>query len=140
MTPGRNAVDTCASSYQAAWWAGAAYATAMGGVGSLAPGAGRALFYSGGETALNAARALAQKEGLTMLENTLGGQILNGRFILPIMNRIPGSWSVASGIFSLNVRGGATAVLNSPGATSVWLTVERPILNLMNQAIRVVIP
>jgi RHS repeat-associated protein len=105
---------------------------ALFAVGSGAFSAGsRSVFYSGGETALAAARA-GRGTGL-LLENTIGGKALNaintlsfrlrGKYVIPDW-----MWRVVSANFALNAKNGARACLRSPSAKSVWETVEKPIL------------
>jgi len=110
---------------------GVAAGTAAIPVGSLAAGA-KTVFYSG-QGALDAARA-GKGAGL-LLEDTVGGKVLNA-LDQRLANGLPtGVWKAASAIFAANAKGTVTAFLRNPTAGSVWNTVEKPILTLLQRAV-----
>lgn len=141
---GNEVVNKCSGAYKWGLAGGTALGLATGGVGSLSAGVrgtSNAVFYSGGRSALNAARSFAAGNGGRLLESTLGGRALNGidTFLRARGLGVPnGVWKLASGIFAGNARGPVTAVLGSVQNGSVWLTVERPILNFLGRAINVI--
>ena len=121
-------IDYNSGSYHGGQVAGFVNSIALGPAGTLNGGT-RAVFYSG-QGALAAARA-GKAAGL-LLEDTLGGKILNATDEV-LRNRFgrgfPGGfWKGPSAIFALNAKGGVMAFLRNPDASSVWNTVEKPIL------------
>ncbi len=127
-----NVVDRTGGLYKFGGGAGIASSLALGGAGALNAGA-RTVLYSG-EGALAAANA-GKGAGMTILD-TFGGRALNvieSRGIkLPQM-----VWDAASGVFSANAKGTVQIYLRNTRITSVYNRIERPVLDLFNNTIRV---
>jgi len=123
-----NVVDKCSFGYSAGKWAGYLHGVAFSGAGLLNGGA-RTVLWSGGETARNAARAA----GGRLLEDTLGGKLLN--LVNDNVLTVPKSvWEGASAVFSANAKGEVRVfLLNEEKIGGVFGTVEKPILDLVNR-------
>ncbi len=108
-----------------------------GGTSTLNAGS-RTVLYSG-EGALQAARA--GKGVSIILEETLGGRLLNGLEALSKTitgNKLPQTvWDVASGIFAGNAKGEVQIFLRNPTVRSVYSRIERPILDLFKNTVRI---
>jgi hypothetical protein len=79
---------------------------------------------------LDAARA-AKGTG-KLLEDTLGGQLLNlaNKHAITLPDSV---WKTASAIFAANAKGEVTAFLRNAKAKSVFNTVEAPVLSAVNR-------
>jgi RHS repeat-associated protein len=121
-------VDQCSTAYSAGWWTGMLHQLAFSGAGAFHGGA-RSVFYSG-EGALDAARA--GKGAGRLLEDTLGGQVINlvNRHIITLPDS---AWKTASGIFAANAKGEVKVFSQSPKATSIFNAVEAPVLGFVNR-------
>jgi RHS repeat-associated protein len=121
-------VDQCSTAYYIGWWSGMLHQLAFSGIGAF-NGAARTVLYSG-EGALEAAR-LAKGAG-RLLEDTLGGQVLN--FANRNLVTLPDSvWKVSSGIFGSNAKGEVAVFIRNANPRSIYNTVEAPVLNLVNR-------
>ena len=91
-------------------------------------GGAQSVFYSG-QGGLAAAEA-GKGSGM-ILADTIGGKILN--YIDQQIVRLPGGfWKLPSGIFAANATESAAVFLRPPvDPVSVWITVEKPILQFM---------
>jgi len=101
---------------------------AFSGVGSFNGGA-RTVLYSG-KGALEDARAF--KGAGTLLEDTLGGRLLN--FVDENIAKLPQDvWKAASSAFTANAKGDVEVFLRNPEAGSIFNSVERPLADLINR-------
>ena len=64
-----------------------------------------------------------------MITETLGGKAMVWCQISSVK-----AWSVASAIFAANATGNAQAFLRNPSLSSVWETIEFPILQFLHHA------
>jgi RHS repeat-associated protein len=122
------AVDKCSFGYSAGWWTGMIHQLAFSGVGSFNGGA-KTVLYSG-KGALEEARAA--KDAGRLLEDTLGGQLLN--FVNENIAKVPQDvWKGASSIFAANAKGDVQTFLRNPEAGAIFNSIERPLAELINR-------
>jgi len=134
------AVDRKSLTYQASDWAGLGFQMSLLGVASLNGGANTALYsgrsVTGCMAGLGRARAAqAAGEGVVLLENTVGGRLLNliNDKIITVPMRV---WDAASAIFVANSRGSVQAfVRGAVNPNSVLNRVEKPFLEWLGRAI-----
>ncbi len=118
-------VNQCSGAYTAGKYAGYAWGAATLWAAGLNRGA-NSVFWSGYS---QGARGIAEGLGGTTLESTPIGSALD--FASNSLG-IPGLgpvWKAASATFAANASGTATAVILSDSATSVWATIEEPVLS-----------
>jgi RHS repeat-associated protein len=121
-------VDKCSIAYSAGWWTGMIHQLAFSGAGSFNGGVRTALY--SGDGALEAARA--GKGAARILEDTLGGQLLN--FVNENIVKVPQDvWKATSSIFVANAKGDVQTFLRNPDAANIFNTVERPLADLINK-------
>jgi hypothetical protein len=95
-------------------------------VAARGAGAGR-VFWSGGETAKDAAAAFASRTGGTTLEMTSAGRALESSS-LPWAEAKP-LWQSASGDFAKGAQGNVDVFFSRAARSdSIWTTIERPAL------------
>ena len=91
---------------------------------------GGRVFWSGGNVAKTAAANFANANGMKTLEMTISGRIMNS--VSPYLPRAVSNpiWNNLSRSFAAGARGEANffTTTTGPRATSIWMTVERPIL------------
>ncbi|HLO01014.1 MAG TPA: RHS repeat-associated core domain-containing protein, partial [Pyrinomonadaceae bacterium] len=122
------AVDKCSLGYSAGWWTGMFHQLAFSGAGSFNGGA-KTVLYSG-KGALEEARA-AKNTG-RLLEDTLGGQLLN--FVNENIAKVPQDvWKASSSIFTANAKGDVQTFLRNPEAGAIFNSIERPLAELINR-------
>ena len=128
-------VDKSSGLYKAGEIAGVGLGLAAGGVGSLNAGS-RTVLYSG-EGALEIARA-GKGAGL-LIEQTLGGRLLNGLEVLSrglFRKELPQTvWDIASGVFAANAKGPVYIFLRNPAARSVYNRIEKPVLDFFKNTV-----
>jgi RHS repeat-associated protein len=95
----------------------------------------KSVFWSGGESAKLAAMDYATANGLQTMEMTIGGKALQALSNFLLERGVPYSvvkplWQAASANFAANATGDVVAVLTRINPSSVWMTIERPILML----------
>ncbi|RZJ91406.1 MAG: hypothetical protein EOO20_05110 [Chryseobacterium sp.] len=99
-------------------------------LGELAVEGGGKVFWSGGEVAKNAAMDFAKSNGMKTLEMTTRGRVMNT--ISPYLPRSISNpiWNSLSRSFAAGARGEANFITTTigPRPTSIWITVEKPIL------------
>ena len=122
-------VDKCSGSYSGGKVAGFIHGLAMGGASLFNAGA-HTVFYSG-EGALEAARF--GKGAGVILEETMGGRALTAVEQVAGQSLPKGVWKTASGIFAANAKGEVQVFLRNPRASSIFKTVEEPVLNVVNR-------
>jgi hypothetical protein len=92
--------------------------------------AGSSVFWSGGNVAKSAAAEFASANGLKTLEMTTKGSIMNA--VSPYLPRAVSNpiWNSLSTNFAKGAAGEANffTTVAGPRATSIWSTVEQPIL------------
>jgi len=129
-------VDEGGGLYKASWWGGAAYNSALGVVGSLNAGA-RTVLYSGRSASgalAGCEAALTGKGSGMILAETLGGKVLNAvdANVVSLPMQV---WKIASGIFAANAKGEVQVFMRGTvSSTSVWNTVEQPLLKWLGNA------
>lgn len=118
-------VNTCSASYQGGKYAGYAWGAATLWAAGL-NGGSNSVFWSGYS---QGARGIAEGLGGTTLESTpIGAALDYASNTLGIPGLTP-VWNLASATFAANASGTATAVVLSESTTSVWATIEAPILS-----------
>ncbi|MEI6166492.1 MAG: RHS repeat-associated core domain-containing protein [bacterium] len=116
---------------KAAYW-GAIGLSAVGVSGAGAANlfnAGAASTFCSGSYPLAYEAALAGKGSGMLITETLGGRAMVWMGV-----NSDKAWRIASAIFAANATGTAQVFLNNPSASSVWSTVEQPILLFMRNA------
>ena len=127
-------VDSCSFGYSTGWWTGFSHGLLSGGT-SLFNGGGKTVLYSG-KGAYEVAKS-ATPSGRVLLEDTLGGKILNAvnnqlsknGFELP-----QAVWDAASAVFAANAKGAVAVSLRDPSAIGTFARIEQPVLTFMNRA------
>ncbi|MCE3295138.1 MAG: hypothetical protein K0R65_852 [Crocinitomicaceae bacterium] len=101
----------------------------VGGFGTLTTNS--RVFWSGGAAAKTTAASYAKKEGMKTLEMTMSGRVMNT--LNPIIPRSISNpiWKNLSENFARGASGEAHLFTNGlvPKPTSIWMTVEKPILD-----------
>jgi RHS repeat-associated protein len=96
----------------------------------IAKGSNR-VFWSGGKEAMDGAMSFAKAKGMKTLEMTFWGRLMNN--LNPIVPRSISTpiWNRLSQQFATGTRGTAHFVTTpaGPRSSSIWLTVEKPILD-----------
>ncbi|WP_443946591.1 RHS repeat-associated core domain-containing protein [Pedobacter sp. AW1-32] len=100
------------------------------GAALTATNAGGRVFWSGGNIAKDAALEFAKSNGMKTLEMTTRGRIMNA--ISPYLSRSISNpiWNSLSRSFAEGARGEVNFITTSlgPRPTSIWMTIEKPIL------------
>ena len=127
-------VDSCSFGYSAGWWTGFSHGLLSGGT-SLFNGGAKTVLYSG-KGAYEVAKS-ATPSGRVLLEDTLGGKILNTLNNQLSKNglELPQTvWDAASAVFAANAKGAVAVSLRDPSAIGTFARIEQPVLTFMNRA------
>jgi hypothetical protein len=116
-------VDMCSASYKGGKYTGYAWGAATLWAAGL-NGGSSSVFWSGYS---QGARGIAEGLGTTLESTPIGATLDFASNTLGIPGLTP-VWNLASATFAANASGTATAVILSESATSVWATIEAPIL------------
>ncbi len=128
-------INRCSGFYKAGEVSGIGAQFALGAAASLNAGF-KTVLYSGGESALNAARA--GKGSGVLIENTFGGRLLNtlnsGIKSLGGKGLPQGVWDLASGIFAANAKGTVRVFLSEGSYSGTFYRIEAPIIEFFKNA------